>query len=108
MLGLHACVVPLHFKKAIFVRTYAKTLKPWMLLSLKQTISADQWLEQAHEESHALHALYDSGYSSGLIVTVWIPPFRPEEGHCSCSRPFLYGVGILYGVGNHVDVWGCM
>jgi carbamoyltransferase len=61
--------LPLHFKKAIFVRTYAKTLKPWMLLSLKQTISADQWLEQAHEESHALHALYDSGYSSGLIVT---------------------------------------
>ena len=57
------------FHTAIMVSTYNERLKPWMMLSLKTLVHAEHWLEQPHEESHAIHAFYDSAYSSALIIT---------------------------------------
>eukprot|EP00668_Euglena_longa_P031923 GGOE01041195.1.p1 GENE.GGOE01041195.1~~GGOE01041195.1.p1 ORF type:complete len:586 (-),score=223.84 GGOE01041195.1:315-2024(-) len=59
----------LRFKKAIVVETYASTLKPWMLATLRTVVYADAWLERPHALSHATHAFYDSGFSSALVVT---------------------------------------
>ena len=72
------------FHTAIYVTTYAKNLKPWMQLSLRNLVNAENWKEQNHAESHAIHAFYDSGFGSALVVTVCAllqiaQPFDPES-----------------------------